>query len=71
MVFSIIWYELVMASYLYYYENTRSFQSSCYQAVLQSYICLKMTFSNPIWLRMKKSDDKSTFLQILGVLGTS
>ena len=64
MVFSIIWYELVMASYLYYYENTRSFQSFCYQAVLESQIWLKMTFSNLIWLRMKKRDDKSTILQI-------
>ena len=64
MVFSIIWYELVIVSYLYYYENSRSFQSSCYQAVLESEIWLKMTFSDSIWLRMERRDDKSTFLQI-------
>ena len=29
-------FELVTINSLYYYENTRSWQSTCYQAVLKS-----------------------------------
>ena len=32
----IVSFELVTVNSLYYYENTRSWQSTCYQAVLRS-----------------------------------
>ena len=38
LVFQIIAFELVAVNSPYYYENTRSRQSMCYQAVLKSQI---------------------------------
>ena len=60
---------MVTINSLYYYEDTRSFKSTCYQALPKSYIWLKITFSNSVWPRMKEELDKSTFLQISGVFG--
>ena len=62
--------KLVSENSLYYFGNTRSSQSTCYQANLRSQIWLKITFSNSIWLRVTEKYDKSTFLQIPGHFGT-
>ena len=61
---------MVTVRSLYYYENTRSWQSTCYRAVLKSYISLKISFFNSILHRLMEILDKSTFLQISGVFGT-
>ena len=55
MVFSLIWFELVTVNSLYYYENTRSWQSTCYQTVPKSMIWLNITFPNSISLRMMQN----------------
>ena len=70
MLFQIIWFQLVSVNCLYYLGNTRSSQSMCYQTDLNSYIWLKISYSNSIWFRMIKKLDKSTFVQISGVFET-
>ena len=69
-VFYIIWFNFVTVNSLYEYRNTRSWQSTCYQAVLKSQIWLKTTFSNSICAKSMKKLAKSTFLQISVVFRT-
>ena len=61
LVFKIIWFQLVLVNSLYYNENTCSWQSTFYQADVKSQIWLKITFSNSIWLKWRKSRTKILF----------
>ena len=71
MVFYIIWFELVTVISLCYYKNTRSWQSTCYHAVLKSEIRSNIIFLNSVWPQVKKKLDKSTSFQISGVFATT
>ena len=54
MVFHLNLFELLSVNSFYYFGNTRSSQSMCYEADLKSQISLKITFSNSIWFGMMK-----------------